>query len=236
MANDLVRFSDRIYYLPGEEETDRPYLHYIRGDSFSVAIDAGNSRENTEEFYAALSAAGLSLPKYTLITHWHWDHTFGMPYIVGTSVSSEKTAQKLSEVAGWQWTKAAMRHRLETGEEIPFCNDCIEKVYPDLSKIRVALPDETVADTLTLDLGGVHARLLARDSIHSRDSLLVFVPEERALFVGDAHCADFYNGGAVDPDRVAAYHQLITSLDFENYFMGHDIPCSRAEILAELEQ
>lgn len=236
MAGGLVRFSDRIYYLPGEEETDRPYLYYIRGDRLSAAVDAGQSRENVQDFYSALSALGLPLPSYTLITHWHWDHSFGMPYISGKSVASEKTSQKLSEVAGWQWTAEAMRHRLDTGEDIKFCSDCIEKAYPDLSKIRVALPDETVADTLTLDLGGVHAKLFAIDSTHSRDSMLILVPEENALFVGDAHCADFYNGGTVEPARAAVYRDFIASLSFRHYFMGHAAPCSKKEILDELQK
>lgn len=235
MVNGLVKFSDRIYFFSGNEENDRPYLYYIKGENFSVAVDAGQSRENVENFYAALSAAGLTLPRYTFITHWHWDHTFGMMYINGKSIASEKTAQKLSEVSKWEWTPEAVRRRLETSEDIKFCTDCIEKVYPDSSEIKVVLPDETVTDTRTFNLGGVHVEIFARDSIHSRDSLFVFVPEEKALFVGDAHCADFYNGGTAAPDKVKAYREFITSLDFENYFMGHDEPCTKTEILAELE-
>ena len=36
----LKRLTDRIYYLEHESETDRPMLAYIRGDKWSLAIDA----------------------------------------------------------------------------------------------------------------------------------------------------------------------------------------------------
>lgn len=39
----LKRLSDRIWYYPMEEERDRPNLGYIRGDNWSLAVDAGHS-------------------------------------------------------------------------------------------------------------------------------------------------------------------------------------------------
>ena len=38
----LKKLSDRIWYYPYEEERDRPNLGYIKGDNFSIAVDAGN--------------------------------------------------------------------------------------------------------------------------------------------------------------------------------------------------
>ena len=31
------------------------------------------------EIAAALEEEGLPLPQLTVLTHWHWDHTFGIP-------------------------------------------------------------------------------------------------------------------------------------------------------------
>ena len=44
LESGLIRMSDRLYVLPYEEETDRPNLYYIRGDRYSVAVDAGIQR------------------------------------------------------------------------------------------------------------------------------------------------------------------------------------------------
>ena len=169
----LIKFSDRIYYYEGEESTDRPYLYYIRGGRQSAVIDAGNSRRHVESFYAALSEVGLPLPDYTVITHWHWDHTFGLPYVQGKTVASALTNQKLRQVMGWVWTPEAMDAREKTGEDIAFCNRCIRIEYENLQEITVSPAQEEVEDRRTIDLGGVHLELFAADSPHSRDSLYI---------------------------------------------------------------
>ncbi len=46
----LMMISDRIYYLPSEERTDRPVLGYIKGDKYSLVVDAGNSADHVQEF------------------------------------------------------------------------------------------------------------------------------------------------------------------------------------------
>ena len=97
MRMKLERLTDRIWYYPYEEYRDRPNLGYIRGDKWSLAIDAGHSDEHVAEFYAALEEEGLPLPDLTVITHWHWDHTFGMHVIHGLSLANALTNQYLRE-------------------------------------------------------------------------------------------------------------------------------------------
>ena len=87
----LNRLSERIWFLPFEKERDRPNLGYIRGDHWSLAVDAGHSRAHTEAFYRALEEAGLPLPSLTVLTHWHWDHTFGMHAVHGLCLAGERT-------------------------------------------------------------------------------------------------------------------------------------------------
>ena len=94
---ELVKFNDRIFYLPHETLTDRPLLAYIKGDKFSLAIDAGNSDIHVNGFYKALKAENLKKPEMTVITHWHWDHTFGMHNINGLSIAHKKTNEFLKE-------------------------------------------------------------------------------------------------------------------------------------------
>ena len=66
-------------------------LGYIRGERYSLAVDAGNSRRHVEKFYAALDAAELRRPDFTVLTHWHWDHTFGLHAVDGAAIACEAT-------------------------------------------------------------------------------------------------------------------------------------------------
>lgn len=233
----LKKFSDRIYYYEGEERTDRPYLYYIRGDEKSAVIDAGNSQRHVQQFYQALSGNGLPLPVYTIITHWHWDHTFGLPYVQGETVASALTNRKLREVMEWEWTPEAMEGRERTGQDIAFCNQCIRLEYENLNEIHVIPAGQEVADRKTIDLGGVRLELFAADSPHSRDSLYIYIPEEKALAVGDATCEDFYdNDGKYDPEKLRALLAFFEPLDFSFFLLGHSAPEEREGMSGYLHQ
>lgn len=234
---ELKKLSDRIYYLPNEEETDRPALGYIKGDKYSLAVDAGNSRKHVEKFYEELRKANLRLPDYTVITHWHWDHTFGMHAVTGKTISGKLTNEKLKEVAAWQWSDEDMKDRLETGKDIEMCDRCIKLEYPDRGDIKVITSDIETSGSLKLDLGGICCEIMEVKAPHSKDSVLVYVPEERTIFVGDADCEDHYNNaGKYDKYTLEKYIELIRGLDFEVYVLGHDKPESREEVLNYLEE
>ncbi len=226
----LVKLSDKVFYLPGVEELDRPFLYYIKGSNYSIAIDAGSCKSHVEEFYQELKNEGMELPKYTVITHWHWDHTFGMPYVHGKTIASELTNRKLKEVSHWKWTLKEMKMREQTGEDMAFCNECICKVYKDVSQICV-IPSDIEIDSITqLDLGGVTLSLIPRDSTHSRDALFVFFHEGKMLFVGDADCEDHYEeNGAYNKKRLRSLIAFIEGIDFEIYLLGHDLPSNKEE-------
>ena len=234
---ELIRFSDRVWYLPGEHETDRPYLYYIKGDACSAVIDAGNSQAHVEKFYRLLKEANLPLPRYTLITHWHWDHTFGLPFIGGTSVATARTNEKLREVMTWEWNDDAMNEREKTGEDIPFCNQCIRVEYADLSQIRVCEAHRSISAPQTLDLGGISLQLIPRDSTHSRDALFVYIPQESMLIVGDADCKDYYdNFSKYNKERLEEMIAFFESLEYEHHVLGHDEPLTKAAALEELRE
>ncbi len=100
------------------------------------------------------------MPACTVISHWHWDHTFGLHAIHGTSLSSKKTHDKLLEVAKWNWTIGEMRQREKDGLDIPFCNDKSLIEYPELEEIKVVTTDEIIEKETILDLGGIELRIL----------------------------------------------------------------------------
>ena len=51
----LQQLTDRVWYLPHDEASDRPVLTYIEGDQLSVAVDAGASPAHVREFYTAIT-------------------------------------------------------------------------------------------------------------------------------------------------------------------------------------
>ncbi len=233
----LVRVTDRIWCLPGEDFTgrDRPFLYYIKGDRLSLAVDAGNSPAHVAELYAALAAAGLPKPGLTVITHWHWDHTFGICAVEGLTMATRATNEKLRQVGAWPWTEEDMEARLSAGEDIQACADCIRREYADPETIRVVPAQMELEGPATIDLGGVTCRIIPQDSPHSRDGIFIHIPEEKALAVGDGEGGDYYKlDGQYDPDKLSALLAFLEGLEYDLALPGHQKPWSKEEQLAWL--
>ncbi len=146
----LNKLTNRIFYLKHEPEVDRPMLAYIKGDKFSLAIDAGYSAFHVQDFYEAIESEHFTKPNFTVITHWHYDRTFGMHAISGVSIAHDKTNEFLKD----QKKQAENADYMEVlkKEDVHF-----RKEYYGQDKLKIVLSDLAFSDKMTLDLGGITA-------------------------------------------------------------------------------
>ncbi len=233
----MNRISDRIYYLPYDQKTDRPNLGYIRGDKYSLMIDAGNSVEHVKLFMEELEKEGLKKPDFVGITHWHWDHTYGLHAVKAVSIACRKTNDLLINMSGWSFSDEAMEARIQSGEDIRFCTDMIKKEYPDRNEIRIVPADIVFEEDLKLDLGGITCHMLRIGGSHSEDSVIFYLPEEKFIFIGDSDSEDLHHGEPkYYPELLHKYYNDLKGLDFNYSLHGHWTPQTREEQLSFLEE
>ena len=224
----IEKITKRVFFYPHQPETDRPMLACVQGDKITLAIDAGNSAEHVDEFYNALDIRGLRRPNFTAITHWHWDHTFGMHNINGLSIAYTKTNQYLE----------TERKKLCKKEYIEFLrkdDKCLNKEYADNKEIIITLADIQFEKELVINLGGVTAKIIHAESPHSEDSVLIHLPEENILFLGDATSEDFYNNGYMDKKKLQQLIQLIEQTDCQYCILSHCEPLCKTDLLQYLK-
>ena len=222
---NLNRLTERVWVYPYEEKRDRPNLSYIRGDNWSLAVDAGHSKEHTREFYRALEEEGLPLPKLTVITHWHWDHTFGMHAVHGLCLANERTNQYLD----------AFRRRLEA-EGTEFFLEMDERIrneYEDGKPVVVTPADLVFRGEMLLDAGNCPIRVFQAEAPHTDDSTLIEIPGEKLLILGDC------TGGAfpewtVDQTLADKLAQTVRQINPEICLPGHWTPLSPEIIIQDL--
>lgn len=242
------KVTEHIYIRPAEPYTDRPNVGYIRGKNFSLLFESGNSEENVKQLKNELLEQGIPLPDYVAVSHWHWDHSFGLFAWQSEKIAGRKTNEKLLEVSNWKWDDASMEKRILSGEDIVFCTEMIKREYPDRSKIKVIGADKVFDDTLAIDLGGVTCELVHSKGPHSDDSIICFVPEDKFMFLGDSNCKDLYgkpwhfdieheedfikNIDAIPYDQklVEEYISLLDCYNFELCVSGHREPFSKKEL------
>ncbi|MGG5343954.1 MBL fold metallo-hydrolase [Enterococcus sp. AZ192] len=221
---ELKKLTDKIFYYPHESATDRPMLAYVNGESMKLAIDAGNSAQHVDEFYCSLENYGFEKPNITVMTHWHWDHSFGMHHINGFSIACRRTNEFLENE----------KKKLSDNQYIEFLktdDECFAKEYSNNQKVRVVLSDIEFDTELTLKLGNLTAKIIHVDSPHSDDTVLIHIPEERVLFLGDATSEDFFNNGYMDFDKLKQLIRVIESIDCEYCILGHTEPLLKSELL-----
>ena len=233
----LHRLTPNVYYSEHQEATDRPALGYIQGTRASLMVDAGNSPQHARQFLDLLASAQLPPPSHIVLTHWHWDHCYGLCALPGISYAGTKTNQMLCRMCDWQWSDEAMKKRLDTGEDVIFCDHFIRKEYPDRSQIQVCCAQVEFDGKLTIDLGGLHAICLPVENSHSPDCIVVLVPEAEIIFLGDSYSLDFHHGKPhFDPTLLSAYRNALEGLPFQRAVLGHGAPKTREELFAFVDE
>ena len=222
---ELTKVTDRVWFYPFEKERDRPILGYIKGDNISIAVDAGHSDAHTKELYSALEAAGLPLPKVTVLTHWHWDHTFGMHSVNGICISNSLTDSYLRQ----------FKQKVdEKGIEVFLSLDeCIRKEYEGNKPVIITFPDIVFTDELSIDAGNCPIRLFRSKAPHTDDSTLVFVEREKVLFLGDAAGGTFPTWDK-NPELCNQLADTIDALDVDVCLESHWTPETKQEMIDDL--
>lgn len=226
MRKRLKRISEHVWVFPMEPSKDRPNLGYVLGEKTALAVDAGHSSSHVADFYAALEAEELPLPSVTVITHWHWDHTFGMHAVNGKTIARTETSLQLLKLAGEMERDPARKERFLKSDPT------IRREYADHVPVRVVPADEDIEKDTRIDLGGVTAQLLRTESPHTDDALLVHIPEDRILFIGDAQLGEFPSW-RMDYERLSLLTQKIRGLEADLVIDGHGMPCRKKDFLAE---
>ena len=221
----LNRLTERIWVYPFEEKRDRPNLSYIRGDNWSLAVDAGHSEDHVREFYRTLEEAGLPLPKLTVITHWHWDHTFGMHAAYGLTLANTRTNRYLQDF-----------HKKLAEEGTGFflaMDERIGKEYKNGKPVIVTLADLVFQGEMLLDPGGCPVRIFQAEAPHTDDSTLIEVPGEKVLILGDS-TGGVFPDWTVDPVLAGKLAETVRQTGAEICLPGHWTPLSPEVIIQDL--
>ncbi len=226
------QISPHVYWLSPDSTTDRPILGAIAGTRGTLVVDAGNSPAHVRSLLQELSKRDLHVPTFLALTHWHWDHVFGASALDVLAFAHVETKRIVTTMAQFDWSDAALDQRVADGIEIPFCRDMIKAEWPDRTNLMIRPPDIGFTAQVEIDLGGVMAQLVHVGGDHSHDSSIVFVPEDKIMFLGDCTSDDLYHG----PRRVTTTMFLplldrLLGYDADYYLHSHEPePLSRKQM------
>ncbi|MEI2396879.1 MBL fold metallo-hydrolase [Paenibacillus phytohabitans] len=194
MEHKFQELSPHILIMHAEHDTDRPILAAVSGSRRTLLMDAGNSPAHAELFREELARRGWRQPDLLALTHWHWDHTFGMTAWNVPVIAHEETALVLNRLAGLNGSDEELEGLVQEGTISEESVAHIRLEYGSPRVITVDTPDIIFNGSITVDLGGVTCELSHVGGDHSADSCVLHVIEDKVLFLGDALGPSVYGG------------------------------------------
>lgn len=183
----------------------------VVGDSGVLIVDTQQSPAAARALLRRLPSLTDKPVRWIVNTHWHADHVFGnvvwkeafpdavvighrslvddVPGLAGAYRDDQVTQLPRTIEERRLWLAEGERNGTAlTAEErrgIEYSLELRERYLEQLTPLRLFPPEIAVDDSLTIELGGIDARLLHMGPAHTRGDLAVHLPDAGVLAVGD---------------------------------------------------
>ena len=234
-ACTLHQVSAHVWWFTPESRTDRASLALVVGDKGRLMLELGASPAHTREFLKALMDKGIPLPDSAILTHWHWDHSFGMEALDIPFASHRQTAKHLERMSGYDYGDEGLEDLVKRGIEVEFTREhlIIELDNAQRRDLKLRQPDIIFDDRHHYDLGGVTCEVLHVGGDHSADSSVIYIPEDKVLFMGDCFYYTVYEQPKHYTKEVLNLIEKLESFDAEQYIEGHSNQITSASEIEE---
>lgn len=219
----LEKVSDRIYYMMPNSETGRPLIGLVIGDDHCLIVDSGNSPKHANEFQLELEKMDLPPIKYLILTHHHCDHSFGMSEWNLVSIANYKTSEYIKAYQEITYDDEALELAKQKGILNEFFVTSIKNEIEDRNNFQPLNADISFDGEMTIDLGGITCELRHITSPHTDDSTILYIPEEKTLFLGDSFYGKRIDGfNYYDDKTLFPMMNLVEKYAVEHYLSSHE--------------
>ncbi|QUG41939.1 MBL fold metallo-hydrolase [Psychrobacillus sp. INOP01] len=227
----LNKLSDTIYYLSNEDDRERPTLGLIYGDHSSLIIDSGNSTQHAKDFLLEIEKLNVPPVKYVVITHAHWDHFLGMNEFNATVIVNRQTNDIIKEWESYSYDDNSLQNYVNSNQMSAMCMKIIQSDMPNRDSFKLNSPDIIFENTLTIDLGNKVCILERIKSTHTDDSTIIYIPDEKVIFLGD--CAYGTTTNSLFHFKQSLLMPMIKDIqkyEAEMFLLGHESICDSNEM------
>jgi len=171
-AGTAVKVSEHVFVIPDNDMPGVANIGIVVGRDAVLVIDTGMGKRNGEIVAAEAQKLGDNKPMYLVTTHVHPEHDLGAHGFPASTKMIRNSAQ-IEEIA-----EVGLRVAEAFSKRSELMRELLEGA--DFRKADVVFDGEH-----SLDLGGVHVRLLAMGPNHTPGDTAAFVEEDGVVFAGD---------------------------------------------------
>lgn len=168
--------ADRVFVATAEPAAVNVGL--VVGTTGALVVDTGSSPDQGRRILAAARSIAGDVPvTHVVVTHYHWDHLFGLGGFAGVESLGH----------------SALAADLEANSQL-----AADLADLGLTESDVVLPERTFDLATTVDLGDCRAEIVHFGMGHTASDVAVFIPERRVVFAGDL--LESANPPSIGPD------------------------------------
>lgn len=198
----MVEVGNGIYAATGYASNNMGFIVTSEG---VVVIDTGMTPEIGREFLADIRKKTDQPIRYVIFTHYHYDHVDGASAFQGPGTQFVAQENLIGNLKTLKALERVNQTVLGSASEAP-------TVYPDIA----------YRDSMTLTVGGREIQLFHALG-ETNDATLVWLPEDRVVFIGDLNNANLGSPVMPEgyPEGLMAAVSLIEGLAPKTLVPGH---------------
>jgi glyoxylase-like metal-dependent hydrolase (beta-lactamase superfamily II) len=196
-----VKISEHVFAIPDELVPMVPNVGIVVGKRATLIVDPGMGVRSGEAVARETAKVSRNSELYIVNTHFHPEHTTGEAGLPPTAklIRSRAQQQDVDEM-GMEWVKIFSSR-----------SPVVAEALQGITSFRK--PDELFETEKTLDLGGVHVRMVRLGPGHTRGDTAFFVEEDRVLFPGDLAMSGVFPAFATPQSRSDTWLKSLEALD-----------------------
>ena len=202
----------------------------------SILVDAGNSPRLASKIKVELARCNLPPVSHIIYTHHHWDHVYGACGFDVPVTAHIICKAILDEESKKPWSSEYLQTGIKNNPKLKVSYQARAKSIDDWESFRIVVPEEVFENEKVIDLGGLTIELEHVGGGHSADSIIVKVPQDEVMFIGDCYYPPPLHLRKVDSKPSVDILRRLNHNAYNLYVEGHDKPFTQTKLLRLLQE
>ena len=238
MELKLTQLTEHTWLLPHDPDATavQSSIGVIATRNESLIVDAGNSPRLARQLKTELVRCNLPPISRIIYTHHHWDHVYGACEF-GVPVTAHVMCRAiLKEESRKPWGIEYLHEVIRRNPKLTVSYNAVAKAIDDWETFRIVVPEDIFEKADLIDLDGLPIELEHVGGEHAEDSIVVKVPQDGVMFLGDCYYPPPLH--LRKPDSLPSMDMLnrLQNHAYDLYVEGHDKPFTRTELLQVLQE
>ncbi|MEL4029729.1 hydrolase glyoxylase [Caldifermentibacillus hisashii] len=169
--------------------------------------------------------------RFRTIYHGNLHHFLGMNEFDATVIVNSQTNEMIKEWQCLSYDDSSLQKYVTTNQMSAMCMKVIQTEMLNRDSFKLKSPDVIFENTLTIDLGNKVCLLESIKSTHTDDSTIIYIPDEKVVFLGD--CAYGSTTNSLFHYKQSLLLPMIKDIqkyDAEMFLLGHESICDLNEM------